>query len=312
MLRELRAHGRVVVDLPPSERYTTRALQSAGGSAVPTLFYDKVAWYARTATPMLDGSIVTVVNRDTGNPIVFPRLTADPSTGGTVTAEGGAITEADATISSVTVTPKAYKLISLWSRELDTDEAIGLEDLLARSVARQLALSAGAKLTTDTGTDAAGIVYRAELGGTATGTAGNTTLDTFFGPADLIDLKYSRPLDVRARGAFMVSTTAMSKIRKMRDSNRQFLLNPAVSGGVPTFDGSPVYENPSMAAVASATKSVLFGDMAAYHTVRLPVRVELSIDYKFGVDQVALRVVDRVSGDLPDVTAIAYQVAANT
>lgn len=314
LIKTFRNHGYAAVDIEPSEMYTTRALQSAGGSAVPTTFSDQIAYYSRTMSPMLNGSIVTLENRPTGGPIVFPRLTADASTGGTVTAEGASITVADPTISSVTITPKGYKLINVWSRELDTDEAIGLRDIVARSTARQLALSAGAKLTTDTGTDAYGIVARAQNGGTALGTASGTSLDGFASPADLIDLKYTRAADVRARGAYMVSTTMLAKMRKYRDANGAFMLNPTIAGGVPTFDGSPVHENPALDAVASASKSVLYGDFSAYFTVRVsPIRIEMSlVDAYFGTDSVGLRVVDRVSGDMPDVTAAAYLVSASS
>lgn len=314
LIKTFRSHGFASVEIEPSEKYTTRALQSAGGSAVPTTFSDSIAFYARTMSPMLDGNVVTLENVATGGPIVFPRLTADASTGGTVTSEGASITVADPTISSVTVQPFGYKLINVWSRELDTDEVIGLKDLIARTTGRQLALSAGAHLTTGTGTTVPwGLVTRAENGGTALGTASGTSSDSYVSPADLIDLKYTRARDVRVRGGYMVSTTMLAKMRKFRDSQGAYMLNPTMGGGVPTFDGSPVWENPSMAAVGSATKAAVFCDASAYRVVRVsPIRIELSLDAYFGTDQVALRVVDRISGDLPDVTAAAYAVSANS
>ena len=42
-----------------------------------------------------------------------------------------------------------------------------------------------------------------------------------------------------------------------------------------------------------------------------PVRVELSRDYKFSTDQVAIKVAERVNGDLLDTAAIAYLVNTN-
>jgi HK97 family phage major capsid protein len=68
-----------------------------------------------------------------------------------------------------------------------------------------------------------------------------------------------------------------------------------------------------MAAVASASKSVAFGDFKRYFVRRvLPVRVEVSKDYKFNTDQIAVKVVERVDGDLIDTNAIAYLVSDNT
>jgi HK97 family phage major capsid protein len=90
--------------------------------------------------------------------------------------------------------------------------------------------------------------------------------------------------------------------------------DPSLVAGQPDrFYGRPVYENAAMAAVASATTSVLFGDLSAYYTriVGAP-RVEFSRDYKFNTDQLALRSIIRVDGNLLDAGAIKKLVSANT
>lgn len=100
---EVQRTGRSVVfdvdvrEAATSPAYDTRALASSGGSAVPTDFASSVAIYARTFTPMLDPSVVSILGRRTGAPIIMPQLTADPNHGGTVTAEAAAISELDAT-----------------------------------------------------------------------------------------------------------------------------------------------------------------------------------------------------------------------
>lgn len=292
----------------------TRALQSAGGSAIETSFYDELMVYERTWVPMLQ--IGRLVDLPTGAPKVFPRLTADVNTSGTVTAEAGGITEADATISAVTLTAFGYKAISLWSWELDQDNVIELEQAIGDSLARQLAITAiGAHLTTGTGTlQPWGLVTRAGNGGTAGGTATGSSTDTFFSPSDLIDLKFTLAKPYRDRGSWVVSTTAFAKMRKFKDSNKQFLFAAALINGEPdVFDGRPIYENPAMAAVASATKSVVFGDMNRFVIKRvMPVRLQLSDDYKYSSDQRALKLVERVDSDLVDTAAASYLVSANT
>ena len=74
-----------------------------------------------------------------------------------------------------------------------------------------------------------------------------------------------------------------------------------------------MYENNAMAAAASASKSVLFGDLSAYYTrmVGTP-RVEFSRDYKFNTDQLALRTLMRLDGNLVDTIAIKSMVSADT
>jgi HK97 family phage major capsid protein len=300
-----------------SESFESRALQSEGGSAIPTTFADFVTVYLRNLTPMFDPNIVTILNTPTGNPIVLPRWTADPAAGGTLTAEAGGITELDGTLSQVTLNAYKYAITSLYSAELAIDNVINIESLIAKGAARELAVDIGTELTTANGSGKPnGIVNAASNGGTAGGTSTNTSLDTFFGPVDLIELRYFnlaqgyRQVGV---GAYMVASAAQSKMRKFRDSNKQFLWQPSLVAGVPDqFDGYPVYENTAMAAPASVAKSVLFGDLSAYYVRRMPTRVDVSKEYKFNTDQLAVRTIERVDGDLPDTAAIVYLICANT
>lgn len=292
-----------------------RALQSAGGTAIATTFTESVIMYQRTVTPMLDPGIVTILETPTGNPIDLPRLTADPNHGGTVTAEAGGIAELDPTISKVTLNSFKYGVTNLWSSELGQDNVINLEDLLGRSTGRELGLDIGAHLTTGTGTvQPKGIVDAATAGATANGTALGAASWTFVGPHDLLDLYYSLAAPYRnAPGAgWMAPIEGISKMRKFRDSNQQFLWDVSIVAGQPdVFNGRPVYENPGMTAPASATKSFIFGDLSAYYVRRTPIRVEFSRDYKFSTDQLALRTIFRVDGNLPDVLAVKSLVSAN-
>ena len=294
--------------------FESRALQSAGGTAIDSTFYDRVTVYERTLVPVLQ--VATVLNTTRGEPITLPRLTADPAHGGTVTAEAAGINELDPTISSVTLNAFKYAIVTLWSRELDTDEVIGLEDLVARSCARELSIDIGAHLTTGTATTQPnGVINAATNGGTAGGTASGTSFDTFFAAKDLVDLFYGLAQPYRQSASWMVSTTAAAKMRAFRASTGEFLWEPGNlrgEGGIDRFLGLPVYENPAMAAVASATKSVAIGDFSRYYIRRLPLRVERSTEYKFNTDQLALKTVERLDGNLVDAAAIRYLVSANT
>ena len=96
-----------------------------------------------------------------------------------------------------------------------------------------------------------------------------------------------------------MATTALTKVLKMRDANGWPYVQPDPTvSPIGTLLGRPIVENASLAAVASATKSVAFGDFRDYHVVRLPLRLEMSRDYKCSTDQVALKVVERIDGKL--------------
>jgi len=60
----------------------------------------------------------------------------------------------------------------------------------------------------------------------------------------------------------------------------------------------------------SAAKAVAVGDYKRYRVDRAPLRVEGSIHHKFNTDQIALRTIERVDGDLLDTDSIRYLVNA--
>ncbi len=292
-------------------QYSTRALSGNVGTAIPTTFADFVTVYARTLSPMFE--VATTVNTTSGNPIVFPRLTADTLAGGTVTAEAAGITEGDPTISQVTLTAFKYAFTTLYSWELGNDEVIGLESLLAEAIARPLGINLGSYFTLGTGTtQPQGFLPVATNGGTGLGTANNTANDKYWAAADLVDLLYSLPVPYRRNSSWMTPSTGVARMRKFRDSTGQFIWAPGnIAQGQPdTFLGIPVYENPAMVAVGSVTTSLAVGDFSKYIIRQAgPMRVDISDQYKFSTDQLALRVITRADGNLPDTTAIRFLVS---
>jgi HK97 family phage major capsid protein len=281
-----------------------RALQATGGgSAVETSFADFVTVVERTFSPMLRPDVSTVLNRTDGSPLVLPRLTADVSVAGTITAEAAGITEGDPTISAITLNPYKYAITNLWSAELADDNTIGLEDLVARTTGRSLGIAIGNALTTGDGTDDPnGIIVASTVFGTASGTG--ATAGTYFGATDLVNLYYSVASPYRTVGSWMANSTTLAQIRNARTSDGIFLWQPSLQVGQPeSILGRPIYENPGMAS-GSAAKAVIFGDLSRYIVARVvPIRVESSIHYKFNTDQIALRTIERVDGDLVDTAA---------
>ena len=304
----------------PGARFESRALGNTpdGGSAVPTEFADLFVDYERTVNPVIN--VATVLETDDNVPLVIPRKTADQAYGGTVTAENNGIVAADPTISSVTLYTYKYPSITFVSTELARSNVIGLAKIIASGAAREIGIDAGAHFTTGDGTDKPnGFITAATNGGTASGTAADQSTDTFFGPSDLIDLFMSPAAGYRLPGvaSWQVATDSMTKIRKIKDSNGNFMYNPLGNGIADTAPGGsllarPLWENPAMAAPASISKSLAFGDFSAYYVRRLPLRVDTSVDFKFQDDQVAIRTILEVDGDLVDTAAVHYMISADT
>ncbi len=283
----------------PPRDFAQRALakfSDSSASVAEPEFSSRVAFYARTLNPTV--SVSTVINSTSGESVTLPKMTADPTS--YTPGEGTAITPADPTLSTATLTVVSYKTLTLVSQELAQDNAINLMDIIARSAGRSLGLALGTALTTGT----SGFITLGTNGGTAT--SGNSP---FFKSDDLIDLFYSAPVPYRAVGSWMVSTTALAKVRKFATTTGEYLWQPSLQVGEPdSFFGRPIYENPAMAAVASVSKSVAFGDFSAYIVKSMPLRVDVSRDYLFNTDQIAVKVVHRIGGTLPDTAAIRYLV----
>lgn len=264
-------------------------------------FSTRVAVFQRTASPLF--AVAEVITADNGRPLVMPNLTADPT--GYTPGEGTAITPADPTLGQATATPISYKALGYVSAEAEEDELIGLLQLISKSQGRQLGIQAGTAMT-------ASLVSAATNGGTATGLGGGSTA-TFLGYEDFLDLKYGRAVPYRMVGAWLMANGAIKKSRKFTDKNGQYLWQPAIAAGQPDlFDGQPVYEDPGLSDPASATKSVLYGDLSAWVIKQRALRVAVSTEFKFDTDQVAIRSVYRGGGALSDPAAVAYLVSKNT
>jgi len=274
-----------------------------GGSLWIADFSTRVAVYERTAAPWFN--IASVITADNGRELRLPTVTADPTA--YTPGEGTAITPADPTLGTVTLTTTAYKELNYISAEAEEDEVIGYLPIIARVQGRALGLAASSGFTTS-------ILAGAANGGTATGAGGaGTATNTFFGYEDLISLKYGRAAQYRATGVFVMANAAIQKVRKFRDQNGLYFFQPAIGPGMPDlFDGNPVYEDPNLATPASATKSVLFGDPQSVVIKQVPLRVAVSTEYAFNLDNIAIKSVHRAGAAVWDAPGIAYLVSANT
>lgn len=82
---------------------------------------------------------------------------------------------------------------------------------------------------------------------------------------ELIDLYYSLRSPYRAKAVFITHDSTVKALRKIKDSNGQYIWQPAVTAGAPdTILGRPVYTSEFMPKMAASKKAVLFGDLSNY------------------------------------------------
>jgi HK97 family phage major capsid protein len=271
----------------------TRELRTLVPSAntVGQSFLAEVFEIAQLVGPMLTTS--EVFNTTSGENLVIPTVTAT-STAGSVAA-AGTIGTSNPTFSSITLGAEKYAALVSVSSELVSDAGFNISSYIAQQLGTSLGLSANSVLTAK---------LAATAGSVVTGTATAATYE------NLVDLVYGIADGARVLPGlgFYMSKTGIAAARKMKDGSGAFIFtDSAVPGQPATLLGYPIYENPNIAAVGSATKSVLFGHLPSFKVrVAGGVRVDQSADFAFNTDTVTYRGVIRLDGALTHPTHIGF------
>lgn len=285
-------------------RDLTEGANEAGGYTVPPSFLNRLYEHL-IANSALRQTRATVLNTDSGEPLLLPKTTAHGT--GALVSEGGSIGESDPTFGQARLDAYKYGVLIQVSSELVTDTGVDLVGYLARQGGQAISNASGVHFITGDGSSKPqGITTVSTLGKTAA----SATAITF---DELIDLMYSVIAPYRVNGEWMFRDATLAAIRKLKDNDGQYLWQPALSGGEPsTILNRPYVTDPNMPAMTTGLKSVLFGDFSTY-TIRdvNGVRVERSDDYAFGNDLVTWRVLLRTDGDLVDTTgAVKHLIQA--
>jgi HK97 family phage major capsid protein len=257
-------------------------------------FYDQVFEIAQLVGPML--TVSEVFNTTSGENLVIPTVTATSSAGSVAAA--GTISESNPTFSSITLGAEKYGALVQVAQELVTDAGFNITSYIAQQLGTSLGLQANSVLTTKLSAAAGSVV----TGGT--GVSGAASYE------NLIDLVYGIADGARVLPGlgFQMAKSGIAAARKLKDGAGNYIwTNSAVPGQPATLLGYPVYENPNVAAVGTAAKSVLFGHLPSFKVrVAGGIRVDQSADFAFNTDTVTYRGLIRLDGGLTHATHIGY------
>jgi HK97 family phage major capsid protein len=274
----------------------SRAALVPSANTVGQSFFDQVFEIAQLVGPMLTTS--QVLNTQSGENLVIPTVTAT-STAGSVAA-GGTISTSNPTFSSITLGAEKYAALVQVAQELVTDAGFNIDSYIAQQLGTSLGLQANSVLTAKLAARAQNIV---------TGTAQAATYE------NLVDLVYGIADGARVLPGlgFYMAKSGIAAARKMKDGSGAFIFtDSAVPGQPATLLGYPIFENPNVAAVGSATKSVFFGHLPSF-VVRVAggVQVAQSSDFAFNTDTVTYRGLIRLDGNLTHPTHIGSFTGAS-
>ena len=260
--------------------------KTSSNAPVPTSFSDVVIDQARLVGPMLDPTVVTVLNTGSGEDLVLPSL-ASWSTAG-FEAEAATIDESDPTFGKTTLKAYKYAFIVQVSQEFLADSNIDVIGFLGQQAGNAIGYAVNDKLTLGTATSTMG--------------TGGFTAD------NLIDLVYSLDGAARRLPGFgvMANGSSIGAMRKLKTSSGDYVFVPSIQPGTPdSILGYSLIENPAMASVASGAKSVLAGHFPSYYVRTVGgIDVARSDDFAFNTGQVTLRFQIRVDGNLPQTSHV--------
>jgi HK97 family phage major capsid protein len=284
-------------------------LKSTTNAPVPITFSSQVIDQARLVGPMLDPSVVTVLTTSSGEDLVLPSL-ASFSTAA-IKGEATQIDESDPAFGKTTLKSYKYSFLVELSSEFLTDSNIDVLGFVARQAGNEFGVRINNNLTTGTGTvQPTGIVTASTLGKTGgTAVAGVKALGAFDAD-DLIDLIYSLDGAARRLPGFgvMASGATIGAMRKLKTSQGDYIFTPTLDAATPDrVLGFDLIENPAMANVGSAGKSVIAGHFPSYYVRSVGgLQVARSDDFKFDVDTTVLRFTWRVDGNLPQTSHVKH------
>ncbi len=236
---------------------------SAGGYLVPSEFRRELI-----ETMVTFGGVRAVashVDTETGANLPWPTVN-DTANVGAILAENTQVAEQDVVLGTADLDAYMYtsKLVRV-SLQLIQDSGFDVEQWLQGALATRIARIQNTHFTTGTGTaQPLGIATSPTTGVTAASQTA-VTYDELVSLESSVDPEYIQGPGV----GFMMNTTTLATIRKLKDTTNRPLLEPDVQAGAPrSLLGHKVFVNQAMSNMAASTKPVLFGNFRAAYVTR--------------------------------------------
>ena len=255
-----------VAAMPQEARAQGTTPTSAGGFMIPQGFRDVLIETLKYYSGVRDN--VTTIQTSSGNLLPWPKMD-DTGNVGAILAENTQAQQADLTVGQTQLGAYMYTSnVVLVSLQLLQDAIIDVNQLVPRKLGERLGRIQNTHFTTGDGSSKPHGIGLATVG--ATGGTGQTTTVIY---EDLITLIHSIDYAYRARAGdsakWMMKDSTLAAVRRLKDSQGHPLWQPTLQAGVPdNLLGYQVITNNDLPPMASATKSILFGDFRAGYVIR--------------------------------------------
>lgn len=216
------------------------------------------------------------------------------------TAEENTIGGTDPVMSQASLSAYKAAVIVKISNELLFDSVFDMSSYLGRNIGRGLANLEETAFVNGTGSGQPTGVTGGAAAGVTAASATAVTAD------ELIELFYAVGQGYRRNGTWLFNSTTASEIRKLKDSNGQYLWQPALSAGTPDMLlGKSVAIAEDCEDTATGEKPILFGDFGYYWIAdRGSVVLQRLNELYAANDQVGFKACRRTDGVLTASAAI--------
>ncbi len=212
----------------------------------------------------------------------------------TWTAEEAAYTESDTVFAQVVLNAHKLGRIIKISEELMQDAFFDMPGYIADAFGRSFGLAEEAAFIAGDGSGKpTGIIPSATAGVTAAGAAAITA-------DEVIDLYHALKRVYRAQARWLTSDAVIKLIRKLKDSNGQYIWQPGLQADEPDrILARPVIVSDYVPAPTTGLRSLAFGDMSYYRIVdRIGTAMQRLDELYAANGQVGFRMRSRTDGKL--------------
>lgn len=247
--------GLVMRGKRPIHDVLSEGTDANGGYLVPDEFERFIVDTLKEENVMRRLCKVITTNNERKIPVAANHTTA------TWTAENAAYTESSPTFGQKTI--DAYKLTDLIkiSNELLEDSGFDLENYIAREFAYAFGAAEEQAFCVGTGSGQPTGLFTANGGTVGVTTASSTAITT----DEIISLVYALKAPYRKNAKFLMNDATVAALRKLKDSNGQYLWQPSIQAGQPDkLLGYEIYTSPYAPIVAAGALTIAFGDFQNY------------------------------------------------
>ena len=206
----------------------------------------------------------------------------------------------------------AYKLATMIkvSDELLNDSVFDIAGYIAKEFARRIGAAEEEAFIAGNGTGKPTGLLHATLGAQLGVTTASATAVTF---DEVMDLFYSLRSPYRRQAVFLMNDSTVKALRKLKNGAGDYIWQPSITAGTPDkILNCPVYTSAFVPAIASAAKTILFGDMEYYWIADREGRKFKRLNELYApTGQVGLLASQRVDGKLilPEAVKVLQQKA---